>query len=258
MEELGRRCLAQQDYQQALHFFLQKSRIDPDNMELQHLILHAKYKMNPDEAARIAFQKHLVQQVIRETNYYRILGIDSHASDAEIAKSYRGIVFLLHPDKNPCPQAGEAFGQAQRAFEVLSDPCSRKVYDASLRHVNPSPKCNASSRTQLSQEHWPIFDGQAATVTPSWPASKLVRSLRDEHGVKARPASASCGARTNSYRRPMSGKSRLTARPDWSHLDRDLRECKNKLGEMKLDCSYHLALGELRSLKGSVKIGGVH
>lgn len=64
---------------------------------------------------------------------YELLGLESRqATDAEIKKAYRKSALRWHPDKNPDDQANaEAmFKAVSEAYEVLSDPDKRSVYDA--------------------------------------------------------------------------------------------------------------------------------
>ncbi len=63
-------------------------------------------------------------------DYYEILGVDRNASDKEIAQAYRKLALKYHPDRNPGDEeAVEKFKEAAEAFEVLSDPEKRAVYD---------------------------------------------------------------------------------------------------------------------------------
>ena len=63
-------------------------------------------------------------------NLYSLLGIEKTASNAEIKKAYRRLVFMYHPDKNKTdPDAGSKFANISRAYKILSNPESRKVYD---------------------------------------------------------------------------------------------------------------------------------
>ena len=66
---------------------------------------------------------------------YRVLGVSSDASDAEIKRAYRKLARQYHPDVNPDPAAQEKFGEVSRAYEVLSDPQKRAAYDLSLIHI---------------------------------------------------------------------------------------------------------------------------
>ncbi|KIL58523.1 hypothetical protein M378DRAFT_112001 [Amanita muscaria Koide BX008] len=63
-------------------------------------------------------------------NYYKILGIDKSASDDEIKKAYKKMALRWHPDRNQgSEEANQKFKQISEAFEVLSDPQKRTVYD---------------------------------------------------------------------------------------------------------------------------------
>jgi curved DNA-binding protein len=63
-------------------------------------------------------------------DYYKILGIDQKATQADIKKAYRKLARKLHPDLNPNDkEAQQKFQQVNEANEVLSDPKKRKKYD---------------------------------------------------------------------------------------------------------------------------------
>lgn len=63
-------------------------------------------------------------------DYYEILGIDKHADGKAIKKAYRKLAKQFHPDTNKNnPQAEEKFKEATEAYNILSDPEKRKLYD---------------------------------------------------------------------------------------------------------------------------------
>ena len=63
-------------------------------------------------------------------DYYTVLGIDRSASDDEIGRAYRRAARATHPDIHPGePSAGERFTAITIAYETLSDPARRAVYD---------------------------------------------------------------------------------------------------------------------------------
>ena len=66
---------------------------------------------------------------------YEVLGVPGSASETDLKKAYRAMSLALHPDKNPLPEAEEAFKTLGDAWSTLSDPDKRREYDANLRRA---------------------------------------------------------------------------------------------------------------------------
>lgn len=62
-------------------------------------------------------------------DYYKTLGISKGATDEDIKKAYRKQALKWHPDKNKSAAAEEKFKEIAEAYEVLSDPKKREIYD---------------------------------------------------------------------------------------------------------------------------------
>ncbi|XP_029434041.1 dnaJ homolog subfamily C member 11 isoform X2 [Rhinatrema bivittatum] len=66
-------------------------------------------------------------------DYYSLLNVRREASQEELKSSYRRLCMLYHPDKHRDPelkkQAEQLFNLVHQAYEVLSDPHSRAIYD---------------------------------------------------------------------------------------------------------------------------------
>jgi molecular chaperone DnaJ len=63
------------------------------------------------------------------SDLYDVLGVSRDATAEEIKRSYRKLARELHPDVNPDPATQDRFKEVTAAYEVLSDPDKRQMYD---------------------------------------------------------------------------------------------------------------------------------
>lgn len=86
-------------------------------------------------------------------DYYKVLGVDRTASQADIRKAYRKLAKQYHPDVNKNdPKAQERFQEINEANEVLSDPEKRKRYDEYGEHWTHAEEYEAQRR-QYGQQY---------------------------------------------------------------------------------------------------------
>ena len=69
------------------------------------------------------------QKILKSKSLYDVLNVSKGATEDEMKRQYKKQALRLHPDKNPSPQASEAFKRLNNAMAVLSDSEKRRMYD---------------------------------------------------------------------------------------------------------------------------------
>jgi DnaJ homolog subfamily B member 12 len=108
-------------------------------------------------------EQHAMVKKIRAckvTEYYEIMSLKRDCEEVEIKKAYRKLALALHPDKNGAPGADEAFKMVSKAFQVLSDPQKRGIYDASGSDPEDRTAGRPSGFSSASFNGGPGFEGE--------------------------------------------------------------------------------------------------
>ncbi|CAN6345141.1 unnamed protein product [Urochloa humidicola] len=135
-------------------------------------------------------------------DYHKVLGVGRGATDDELKKAYRRLAMKYHPDKNPSPQADSLFKQVSEAYDVLSDPQKRAIYDQygedGLKAGAPPPSAgahghgfrfNPRSAEEIFSE---IFGGAFPGAGPRTPGGGIPHGFPGFGGA-AGPGEASSG-----------------------------------------------------------------
>jgi len=66
----------------------------------------------------------------KDNKFYDLLGVSRDVGEPELKKQYRKLAMQYHPDKNPGnPAAADKFKEISHAYEILSDPQKREIYN---------------------------------------------------------------------------------------------------------------------------------
>ncbi|KAM0042830.1 putative DnaJ domain, Chaperone J-domain superfamily [Helianthus debilis subsp. tardiflorus] len=111
-----------------INFVLQKSDLTLNKL--------ARAPINGVKTTSVISCKAKELQIHNKKNLYQVLSVESHNDSLhELKKAYRAKALRLHPDACPSSKKEECtkqFVELREAYEVLSDPQSRRMYDLSL------------------------------------------------------------------------------------------------------------------------------
>ncbi|KAJ3245239.1 hypothetical protein HDU78_009719 [Chytriomyces hyalinus] len=122
---------------------------------------------------------------------YAVLNLDREASDEDIKNAYRRLSMTFHPDKHHTPEdkerAQRQFQEIKRAYDVLSNPSRRHIYNTyGAEGLQADQNWDVSSqRTQTAQEVREQFERQQRQRLET-EAEQLVKSKGEVHvGIDA-------------------------------------------------------------------------
>ena len=126
-------------------------------------------------------------------DYYRILGVDSQASEQEIRIAFRKKAFEYHPDRNRAADAGDRFKEINAAYLVLTDSVRRSQYDRSRRQRGTGAA--AEKNAQGTDLEGAGSEGTGPARAGSAGASQAAEQAQQEQAQRSSPAgTGSAGA----------------------------------------------------------------
>lgn len=106
------------DFEQSRYDFQRVIDLEPTNYEAKKGLEDAKKK----------------EKAAKKKDYYKVLELDRGASESQIRKAYKLLALKWHPDKNNESETQKAlaekkFKEINEAYEVLSDPKKKQMFD---------------------------------------------------------------------------------------------------------------------------------
>ncbi|TDD32594.1 molecular chaperone DnaJ [Actinomadura sp. KC06] len=108
-------------------------------------------------------------------DYYATLGVRRDASADEVKRAYRRLARELHPDVNPDPETQDRFKEITQAYEVLSDPKKREMYDLGADPFAPGGGAGAGGFGGAGFPFSDIMDAFFGTATSRGPRTRARR-----------------------------------------------------------------------------------
>ncbi|CAA2965052.1 Hypothetical predicted protein [Olea europaea subsp. europaea] len=93
--------------------------------------------MTPRNHSRASFKAFYAPTQATDSNLYDVLGIEESGTISDIKKAYKQMARKYHPDVSPSDRVDEntrRFILVKEAYETLSDPNTRALYDHDLAH----------------------------------------------------------------------------------------------------------------------------
>lgn len=83
---------------------------------------------------------------------FSVLGVELHATEAELKRAYRQLAVQVHPDKNKHPRAGEAFKVLRAAWDIVSNPETKREYEMKKMAASELSKSMNELLTKLQDD----------------------------------------------------------------------------------------------------------
>ncbi|QDZ24463.1 DnaJ-like protein [Chloropicon primus] len=134
--------------------YLRLDQLDEAENEARRIL---NIQQNNQKAHSIIQQVQKMRKMASRKNYYKILEVPKEAEEADIKKAYKKLARKWHPDKNPTnrEEAEKMFQDVAEAYEVLTDPEKKQLYDLGEDPNDP----NARARSNFGFQHGGGFGG---------------------------------------------------------------------------------------------------
>lgn len=166
--ERGQKSLEDKNYLEALHYFKLSNKFqkqfqtDELIKQCQEKIKEIREKEKQEEASNTQAgpnpQDEACEKIIKNNNYYEILGVTKETSNDDIKKAYKKLALKFHPDKNKSTKAEEAFKKIATAYQTLTDPKKRELFDKYGSEEEYREKIYQERQEQFAYEDFDAYD----------------------------------------------------------------------------------------------------
>ena len=166
--ERGQKSLENKNYLEALHYFklsnkFQKTfQTDELIKKCEEIIKEMREKEKKEESSKEETgpnpQDEACEKIIKNNNYYEILGVTKETSNDDIKRAYKKLALKFHPDKNKSPKAEEAFKKIATAYQTLTDPKKRELFDKYGSEEEYREKIYQERQQQFEYEDFDAYD----------------------------------------------------------------------------------------------------
>lgn len=128
---------------------------------------------------------------------YSILGIEVSAKGDDIKGAYRKLAMIWHPDQNPDdPKAAEVFAEISNAYQLLSDPPRRKLFDSGKIDANGRRR---KTKTVVKTGAHPFSNKPAKQDRATTGSNASSANMQQDMQAAGKPATSSKTASSNNY-----------------------------------------------------------
>jgi Ca-activated chloride channel homolog len=121
----------------------------------------------------------------KKPNFYALLGLLRSATPEEIRRAYLKSAKKLHPDKNQAPGETELFLDVQQAYQVLSDPQRRAVYDAAIQEEPEAQPLELPLECNIELSRTSIYSGKDRQLV--YALATISAASRYQDNIKSAP-----------------------------------------------------------------------
>jgi molecular chaperone DnaJ len=132
-------------------------------------------------------------QTQQAKDYYGVLGVPAEADEETIRKAFRSLARALHPDVSDAPDAEQRFRDVAEAYQVLSRPGRKRLYDRT-EYRGPGNSGFASGSRDPLFEFWRLRRRRVTqTVDVELGHFEAARGVRRTVGIEVRESCRDCG-----------------------------------------------------------------